>query len=189
MPQQSILILFAHPAYQKSRANRHLVDIVSDIESVTFHDLYEEYPDYDVDVRREQQLLVDHDIIVPRSAESKTRSFSVNSGCSEGTHPVMTRTSAGARKITVVRIDVSSDAGVNTSTQGRSVVTRPRFWRYLSVIIESARCGSLWTPQRIDEGAQTADVLHQSVHFHLPRLSGCSVGMASVFIPGMIGIL
>ena len=60
----SILVLFAHPAYQKSRANRHLVELISDIESVTFHDLYEAYPDYHVDVRREQQLLVDHDIIV-----------------------------------------------------------------------------------------------------------------------------
>ena len=60
----SILVLFAHPAYQKSRANRHLVELISDIESITFHDLYEAYPDYHVDVRREQQLLVDHDIIV-----------------------------------------------------------------------------------------------------------------------------
>ena len=59
-----ILILFAHPALQKSRVNKELISYVRDIEGVTFHDLYEEYPDFDIHVAREQQLLVTHDIIV-----------------------------------------------------------------------------------------------------------------------------
>ena len=61
---QSVLILFAHPALQKSRVNRVLVEGVRDLAGVTFHDLYEAYPDFDIDVRREQQLLLEHDIIV-----------------------------------------------------------------------------------------------------------------------------
>ena len=59
-----ILILFAHPALQKSRVNRRLIEYVQDIEGVTFHDLYEEYPDFHINVSREQELLVQNDIIV-----------------------------------------------------------------------------------------------------------------------------
>ena len=64
MPQRNILILFAHPALQKSRVNRHLARAVCDLDGVTFNDLYEAYPDFDIDVKREQDLLVANDIIV-----------------------------------------------------------------------------------------------------------------------------
>jgi glutathione-regulated potassium-efflux system ancillary protein KefG len=58
-----ILILFAHPALERSRVNRLLIKGVRDLPGVTFHDLYEEYPDFNIDVSREQSLLVDHDIL------------------------------------------------------------------------------------------------------------------------------
>ena len=64
MNTKNILILFAHPAYQKSRANQYLIEAVRHLEQVTVHDLYEEYPDFDIEVPREQGLLVAHDIIV-----------------------------------------------------------------------------------------------------------------------------
>jgi glutathione-regulated potassium-efflux system ancillary protein KefG len=60
----SILILLAHPALEKSRVNRRLAAEVSGLEGVTLHDLYEAYPDFDVDVRREQALLSEHDAVV-----------------------------------------------------------------------------------------------------------------------------
>jgi glutathione-regulated potassium-efflux system ancillary protein KefG len=63
MPQ-SVLILFAHPALEKSRVNRHLMRAAEGIPGVTFHDLYEEYPDFQIDVAREQELLRTHDVIV-----------------------------------------------------------------------------------------------------------------------------
>lgn len=44
-----VLILFAHPALHRSRVNRALVRAVRDVADVTFHDLYELYPDFDVD--------------------------------------------------------------------------------------------------------------------------------------------
>jgi glutathione-regulated potassium-efflux system ancillary protein KefG len=59
-----VLILFAHPALQKSRVNRRLIAAVRDLENVTVNDLYEEYPDLFVNVKREQELLLRHDIIV-----------------------------------------------------------------------------------------------------------------------------
>lgn len=64
MPKNKILILFAHPLFEKSNANRALVTHIPKSENITFHDLYEEYPDFDVDIKREQQLLLDHDIII-----------------------------------------------------------------------------------------------------------------------------
>ena len=59
-----ILILFAHPAYHKSRINRQLIAGVKGLNGVTINDLYDQYPDFFIDVRREKQLLLKHDIIV-----------------------------------------------------------------------------------------------------------------------------
>ena len=59
-----VLVLFAHPALERSRVNRVLIQGVDQIEGVTFHDLYQAYPDFDVDVPREQALLSEHDTIV-----------------------------------------------------------------------------------------------------------------------------
>ncbi len=59
-----ILILFAHPRLENSRINRRLVDSISEFDHVTFHDLYETYPDFNIDVEHEKQLLLDHDLIV-----------------------------------------------------------------------------------------------------------------------------
>jgi glutathione-regulated potassium-efflux system ancillary protein KefG len=53
-----ILILFAHPAVEKSRVNNRLAAAVRKLAGVTFNDLYEEYPEFDVDVGREQRLLL-----------------------------------------------------------------------------------------------------------------------------------
>jgi len=59
-----VLVLFAHPALEKSRVNRALIEAVSGVQGLTIHDLYEEYPDFGIDVAREQSLLVEHDVIV-----------------------------------------------------------------------------------------------------------------------------
>lgn len=59
-----ILILFAHPAFEKSRVHRQMVRTVADLPGVTLHDLYEAYPTFDIDVPHEQALLHDHEVIV-----------------------------------------------------------------------------------------------------------------------------
>ena len=61
---KKILILFSHPTFEKSRVNAILVDHVKDMEGVTFHDLYEVYPDFHIDVPAEKALLDQHDIII-----------------------------------------------------------------------------------------------------------------------------
>ena len=62
--QQSVLVLFAHPALEKSRVNACLAESACDVGGVTFHDLYEAYPEFDIDIQREQQLLTTHSTIV-----------------------------------------------------------------------------------------------------------------------------
>jgi glutathione-regulated potassium-efflux system ancillary protein KefG len=63
MPNR-VLILFAHPALHRSRMNLAMMEAVRDLEGVTFHDLYEVYPDLHIDVATEQELLLKHDVIV-----------------------------------------------------------------------------------------------------------------------------
>jgi glutathione-regulated potassium-efflux system ancillary protein KefG len=62
--QKKILILFAHPLFEKSQVNKILVENIPNSSNITFHDLYEEYPEFDVDIKKEQKLLLAHDIII-----------------------------------------------------------------------------------------------------------------------------
>jgi len=59
-----VLILFAHPALEKSRVHRRLVSAIPGHAEITLHDLYEAYPRMDVDVPEEQRLLLGHDVVV-----------------------------------------------------------------------------------------------------------------------------
>lgn len=59
-----LLILFAHPRLEKSRANVSLVRHIPVSDQITFRDLYELYPDFNIDVEAEKQLLLEHDIII-----------------------------------------------------------------------------------------------------------------------------
>ncbi len=61
---KKILILFAHPRYEKSRVNKALLEGIHRLDCITIHDLYELYPDFNVDTAREQELLLEHQIIV-----------------------------------------------------------------------------------------------------------------------------
>jgi glutathione-regulated potassium-efflux system ancillary protein KefG len=59
-----ILILFAHPRLSGSHVQRALADAVRELPGVTFRDLYAAYPDFIIDVAREQELLAEHELIV-----------------------------------------------------------------------------------------------------------------------------
>jgi len=58
-----VLILFAHPSFETSRINRALINAIPE-SGVTFHDLYEHYPEQMIDVPSEQALVESHDIVV-----------------------------------------------------------------------------------------------------------------------------
>jgi glutathione-regulated potassium-efflux system ancillary protein KefG len=59
-----VLILFAHPRLENSRINRSMIRQIPANPSITFVDLYEKYPDFNVNVEEEKKLLEEHDIII-----------------------------------------------------------------------------------------------------------------------------
>ena len=61
---KKILILFAHPGYHRSHANKALLQALRKVEGIHVHDLYQRYPNMFIDVAHEQQLLLEHDIII-----------------------------------------------------------------------------------------------------------------------------
>jgi len=59
-----ILILFSHPRFEKSKTNRALLKNIEQHQGVTLNDLYEQYPDFNIDIDREKELLLGHEIII-----------------------------------------------------------------------------------------------------------------------------
>ncbi len=64
MSKPRILLNLFHPNIDHSRGNRILSEMVRNLSNVTFRNVYQEYPDFKIDVRHEQQLLLDNDLIV-----------------------------------------------------------------------------------------------------------------------------
>jgi glutathione-regulated potassium-efflux system ancillary protein KefF len=63
-PAKRILVLYAHPTPHHSRINRRLAEAAQAVPNVRVHNLYETYPDFYIDVQREQALLAEADLIV-----------------------------------------------------------------------------------------------------------------------------
>lgn len=63
MSSNRILILFAHPSQSRSDINLPLFH-ASQGDQVTCVDLYAEYPNFRIDIDKEQRRLRDHDVIV-----------------------------------------------------------------------------------------------------------------------------
>ncbi|MEM6532156.1 MAG: NAD(P)H-dependent oxidoreductase [Myxococcota bacterium] len=59
-----MLVIFAHPALEHSHVNRQLFTAIQDLPDLETRDLYELYPDYDVDIAAEQAALLRHEFIV-----------------------------------------------------------------------------------------------------------------------------
>jgi glutathione-regulated potassium-efflux system ancillary protein KefG len=63
MPNK-ILILFVHPRLERSANNSLMISHIPAIPEITFHDLYELYPDFNIDIEKEKRLLAAHQIII-----------------------------------------------------------------------------------------------------------------------------
>ncbi|GAA0214621.1 NAD(P)H-dependent oxidoreductase [Kangiella japonica] len=59
-----VLLNLVHPIFEKSWANQAMLEAIQDLSYVHVNDLYEEYPDFFVDIQREQKLLLDHSLII-----------------------------------------------------------------------------------------------------------------------------
>ncbi len=63
MTGEGMLLVVAHPAMERSRANQRMMAAAEQVAGVTLHDLYEVYPSFTIDVRAEQKRLLKHAII------------------------------------------------------------------------------------------------------------------------------
>ncbi len=59
-----VLVLFFHPGQRHSRVNVAMARQAGSVDGITFLDLYAEYPKFNINIDREQQRLLDHDVIV-----------------------------------------------------------------------------------------------------------------------------
>lgn len=64
VPKNKIVIQVFHPLLHKSRVNRVLLRALEGLEGVSIRYLYDLYPDYQIDIKLEQEVLLKHDIIV-----------------------------------------------------------------------------------------------------------------------------
>lgn len=62
--KRKVLVLFAHPSLDRSEVNGPMAEAAAGIEGITLVDLYAEYPDFRINVDREQKRLLGHDVIV-----------------------------------------------------------------------------------------------------------------------------
>ena len=64
MQAPNILVVYAHPAPQRSPVHRRLADAARSLPGVTLRDLYETYPDFDIDGDVERGLLAAAHLVV-----------------------------------------------------------------------------------------------------------------------------
>jgi glutathione-regulated potassium-efflux system ancillary protein KefG len=62
--KNKIAILVFHPVLHKSRINNALLKRVEGINGVHCRIMYDLYPDFQIDIKAEQEMLLEHDIIV-----------------------------------------------------------------------------------------------------------------------------
>ncbi|MFV7790393.1 NAD(P)H-dependent oxidoreductase [Aliarcobacter lanthieri] len=62
---KKVLINVVHPKLNsESRVNKTLVEFAKKEQNITINNLYEKYPDFKIDVKKEQELLLENDVIV-----------------------------------------------------------------------------------------------------------------------------
>jgi glutathione-regulated potassium-efflux system ancillary protein KefG len=59
-----LLVYYAHPGHRHSRANKAMFEQARRVNQITLVDLYAEYPRFDIDIDKEQQRLLDHQVIL-----------------------------------------------------------------------------------------------------------------------------
>jgi glutathione-regulated potassium-efflux system ancillary protein KefG len=64
MIKKKVLLLYAHPSQHRSEVNQPLFKAASKIKGVTAVDLYGEYPTFNIDIVKEQQQLLEHDVVI-----------------------------------------------------------------------------------------------------------------------------
>lgn len=61
---KKILVNVIHPNIENSIVNKRLLNGIKDIKNVSINNLYSKYPDFKINIKEEQKLLLENDIIL-----------------------------------------------------------------------------------------------------------------------------
>ncbi len=61
---RKILVLFAHPKFEHSAANQALIHAITGLENVEIRDLYELYPEFNISIQKEQEVLFEAEVVI-----------------------------------------------------------------------------------------------------------------------------
>ncbi len=170
----SALVLFAHPKSHLSRVNRQLAEAASALPHVTVHDLYEQYPDFYIDVPAEQARLAAAQVIVflhpiqwysmPSLMKEWVDSVLV-SGWAYGEHG---HALAGKTYFLAVTAGSKETAYAPGAVHGRSLDEFLHAFRQTAAL-----CEMQWVEPHVLYGAHLVDddIVAQHVHAFVTRLS------------------
>jgi glutathione-regulated potassium-efflux system ancillary protein KefF len=164
MPK-NILVLYAHPNAHLSRVNRQLAQAARTIDGVRVHDLYDTYPDFYIDVPREQAQLEAADVVV---FLHPIQWYSMPSLLKEWTDAVLLPGWAYGAQGTALSGKtywlVATTGSAEQAYSAAGVHGRP-FAHYLAPFAQTAAlCGMRWEPPHILHGAHQIDAASVQAH-------------------------
>jgi glutathione-regulated potassium-efflux system ancillary protein KefF len=163
-----IHILYAHSAPHRSRVNRRLAEAAMTMPNTCVHDLYENYPDFDIDVPREQALLTEADLVV---FQHPIQWYSMPALLKEWVDVVLEDGWAYGEDGNALRNKdfwlVATTGGQQESYQESGYHRNP-FAAFLPPIRQTVElCGMRWLPPYILHGAHHVD--NDAVNAHIAR--------------------
>ena len=164
-PAPNILVVLAHASLQRSRINRRLALAAAMLPNVTVHDLYDAYPDFDIDITREQSLLEAADLVV---IQHPLQWYSVPSLLKEWFDVVLEHGWAygeGGNALTGKSYWLVTSTGGTHETYQIDGVHQHPFSSFLPAQEQTARlCGMTWQTPHVFHGANQADETAVSRH-------------------------
>jgi glutathione-regulated potassium-efflux system ancillary protein KefF len=146
-------LVYAHPYPDRSRANRRLLEAVSDLPGIDVRSLYDRYPGFDIDVAEEQAALERSGIVV---WQHPIHWYSVPGLLKHWFDKVLLRGWAygdGGRALHGKRCLWVATAGGDDDAYSASGMHGHAFEHYVPVVEQTAVfCGMRWEPPLIVRG-------------------------------------
>lgn len=179
------LLIYAHPYPNRSRANQRLLAAVRDLGELELRELYELYPDFDIDVPAEQAALQRAELVI---WQHPLYWYSVPSLLKHWFDKVLLRGFAYGEGGTALHgkrcLWVATTGGDDAAYSSSGMHARP-FDEYVPVIEQTARfCGMQWLPPLIVHGAHRVSEAElesaaEAYRARVQALSSDSVGVTA----------
>lgn len=163
-----VLLLYAHPAPHRSRVNRLMAEAARGLPNVAVRDLYETYPDFHIDIDREQELLAAADLIV---FQHPIQWYGMPSLLKEWVDVVLEHGWAygpGGTALQGKSFWLAATTGGSDASYAPGAYHDHPFEAFLPPFRQTAAlCGMRWLPPHILHGARQAD--EDTVAAHIAR--------------------